>query len=102
MTRRAPPTALRLVSGPVPDRNAPKHRLPSLPRPIHTVATTRPIKGQGTEKNAPIPAIKRSESEDKQQVRGPWNHSSSISVVIDVSQLLAPPKPVLVKSWSSI
>ncbi|CAL1703974.1 unnamed protein product [Somion occarium] len=31
--RRPPPSALRLVSGPLPARNQPKHSLPSLPRP---------------------------------------------------------------------
>lgn len=32
-TRRPPPTALRLVSGPLPARNKPRHTLPSMPRP---------------------------------------------------------------------
>ncbi|KZT03529.1 uncharacterized protein LAESUDRAFT_335846 [Laetiporus sulphureus 93-53] len=33
MTRRPAPTPLRLMTGPVPRRGAPKHTLPSLPRP---------------------------------------------------------------------
>ncbi|PSR88849.1 hypothetical protein PHLCEN_2v4998 [Hermanssonia centrifuga] len=33
MPRRAPPTPLRLISGPLPLRSRPKHTLPSLPRP---------------------------------------------------------------------
>ncbi|KAK7693147.1 hypothetical protein QCA50_002713 [Cerrena zonata] len=32
-TRRPPPTALRLVSGPLPARNKPRHTLPCMPRP---------------------------------------------------------------------
>lgn len=32
-TRRPPPTALRLISGPLPSRNKPRHTLPSMPRP---------------------------------------------------------------------
>jgi len=31
--RRRPPTALRLVAGPLPPRSKPKHTLPSIPRP---------------------------------------------------------------------
>lgn len=42
--RRPPPTALRLVGGPLPARSRPKHTLPSLPRPafhpkLHVVTT---------------------------------------------------------------
>ncbi|KAJ7445798.1 hypothetical protein B0H11DRAFT_402990 [Mycena galericulata] len=33
MPRRAPPTSLRLVQGPVPPRSLPRHTLPSVPRP---------------------------------------------------------------------
>ena len=33
MPRRPPPTPLRLVSGPLPPRNRPRHTLPSLPHP---------------------------------------------------------------------
>lgn len=33
MTRRAPPTALRLIPGPTPPRNHCRHTLPSVPRP---------------------------------------------------------------------
>ncbi|KAH8102884.1 hypothetical protein BXZ70DRAFT_756981 [Cristinia sonorae] len=33
LPRRPPPTALRLVQGPLPSRARPKHTLPSLPRP---------------------------------------------------------------------
>lgn len=34
MPRRSPPTPLRLVTGPLPMRNVPKHTLPSRPQPI--------------------------------------------------------------------
>lgn len=34
MPRRSPPTPLRLVDGPIPPRNRPKHTLPSRPHPV--------------------------------------------------------------------
>lgn len=35
MTRRQPPTSLRLHQGPLPTRGYAKHTLPSVPRPVH-------------------------------------------------------------------
>lgn len=44
--RRRPPTALRLITGPLPPRSKPRHTLPSLPRPtFHTKAAQ--AKGSG-------------------------------------------------------
>ena len=40
MPRRPPPTALRLVKGPLPDRNHAKHILPAPPRPVVTSPST--------------------------------------------------------------
>ncbi|KAH9951496.1 hypothetical protein B0H21DRAFT_285987 [Amylocystis lapponica] len=36
--RRAPPTPLRLVTGPLPARGKPRHTLPSIPRPAFNPA----------------------------------------------------------------
>ncbi|EFI28420.1 hypothetical protein CC1G_13954 [Coprinopsis cinerea okayama7 len=99
MRRRPPPTALRLVPGPVPPRNAPKYTLPSLPWPIHTEASNRPEKRRVMD----LPPIQLSmpvAGSEKSKLRGPWDHSSSISVEIDVERLLAPLKPAVVRRCS--
>jgi len=44
-SRRPPPTALHLVSGPLPPRNKPKHTLPSLPRPAFYPKAHKPKDG---------------------------------------------------------
>ncbi|OCH95287.1 hypothetical protein OBBRIDRAFT_788481 [Obba rivulosa] len=49
MPRRAPPTPLRLVSGPLPGRGQPKHTLPSMPRPaFHPPARTAAPRARAT------------------------------------------------------
>lgn len=114
--RRAPPSALRLVQGPLPPRATPKHTLPSLPCPAFRPDAILP--------HGPIPQsrIRRADSMratfpdlppldleiantyrsssstptspiSGHRSRGPWNHSSSISVQVDIDSLIALPKP---------
>ncbi|KAG1796807.1 uncharacterized protein HD556DRAFT_286824 [Suillus plorans] len=112
--RRAPPSALRLVQGPLPPRAAPKHTLPSLPCPafqplphgpipqsrIHRSDSMRPtlsdlppldIEIANTYRSSSSTPISSSPTEHR--IRGPWNHSSGISVQVDIDSLIAFPKP---------
>lgn len=110
MPRRAPPTSLRLIQGPTPPRNAPKHTLPSMPRPTFhpSPATKQPTVTRS--RSATLPSLDiglGGESEGRllltaspavstQKIRGPWDHSGCIAVVFDVENMLAPLKPVAV------
>ncbi|KAK0448375.1 uncharacterized protein EV420DRAFT_856457 [Desarmillaria tabescens] len=106
MPRRAPPTALRLVPGPAPPRNAPKHTLPAVPRPTfyppHSVgrgpsppASGLPVALASNYSNSrPSNVARRSESVKVR--RGPWDHSGSVRVPVDVDHLLPLPKPVAI------
>jgi len=122
--RRSPPTALRLVTGPIPPRSRPKHSLPSVPPPIfHPILASssqpvpRPILerrtrithaafpsmenlhflGSGSGNSSPVSA---GSSRGGKVIRGPWDHSGSISMEFDVESVLAPPKPVAVSPGS--
>ncbi|KAH7927737.1 hypothetical protein BV22DRAFT_257471 [Leucogyrophana mollusca] len=124
MPRRSPPTALRLVQGPLPPRSQPKHTLPSIPIPAFHPAdsllrgptppprTRRP--GHTYMISAELPPLDLSSicrpssscsssptsspisASSGKRIRGPWDHSSSISLQFDVDSLLALPKPVAV------
>ncbi|KAF5324866.1 hypothetical protein D9611_004535 [Ephemerocybe angulata] len=100
MPRRAPPSALRLVPGPTPERGSPKHSLPSLPRPIHTAPSTERLKRSPSSSGmiAVTPPANTSRTAPTARLRGPWDHSESVGVVIDVSLLLAPLQPAVVTS----
>ncbi|KAI0048228.1 hypothetical protein FA95DRAFT_1491300 [Auriscalpium vulgare] len=94
MPRRPPPTALRLVEGPLPPRGRAKFTLPSVPRPIfHPPA----VVAHGPVPRARLQAKEGAADGGKQgahgkgQTRGPWDHSRSISVPLDVSALLQTP-----------
>jgi len=134
MPRRQPPTALRLVTGPTPPRNRPKHTLPSIPAPtFHAASSITPKHAaprQTAEKRArmtfaqlppldisftttssgntsPVSAgsvksvgsIKGLGAGGKVQ-RGPWDHSGTIALDINVESMLAPLKPVAVSPGS--
>jgi hypothetical protein len=122
MPRRAPPTALRLHSGPTPPRNTPKHTLPSLPQPIfhqrpsHTIIPTQRdigyitldavdldtffIKRRGrsdstlSDSSCGSPNGSDFGGEKKTIMRGPWDHSRSTRVYFDVETLVRPLEPV--------
>src|SRR5262245_51190710 len=123
MPRRAPPSALRLHSGPTPPRNTPKHTLPSLPQPIfhqkssHTISPIQRdvrymaqvqlstfdldlffVKGRGrsdsTLSDSSCGSPNESWREKKTAMRGPWDHSSSTTLYVDVETLVRPLEPV--------
>ncbi|KII88891.1 hypothetical protein PLICRDRAFT_40528 [Plicaturopsis crispa FD-325 SS-3] len=126
MTRRAAPTALRLIQGPTPPRGVPRHTMPSMPRPtfqppailvrgpaprsrsgsprhedthmLHSQLPPLAIpQGSSSYTSAAPPSSSSSpETSDGMRMRGPWDHSRSISVPFDVGTVLAPPKPVAV------
>lgn len=119
MPRRAPPTALRLHSGPTPPRTHPKHSLPSIPQPTFYPFTSLPppratTSPRPTPRNlatlvpldiplVPSPPSSRSSSPrsgnvSERFVRGPWDHSGTISSALpfDVESMLKPLKPVAV------
>ncbi|KAG1759405.1 hypothetical protein EDD22DRAFT_142686 [Suillus occidentalis] len=116
--RRAPPSALRLVQGPLPPRATPKHTLPSFPCPAfqpEAILPHGPMPQSRIRRADPIrltfpdlppldvtiAATYRSSSHTPTsssptsgyRIRGPWNHSSSISVQVDIDSLIALPKP---------
>ncbi|KAK0210426.1 hypothetical protein DFS33DRAFT_1293105 [Desarmillaria ectypa] len=101
MPRRPPPTALRLVPGPAPPRNAPKHTLPAVPRP-----TFYPPHSVGRGPSPPASGLhclpmasncsNSSRPESVKVQRGPWDHSGSVRIPIDVDHLLPLPKPVAI------
>ncbi|ESK87539.1 hypothetical protein Moror_2029 [Moniliophthora roreri MCA 2997] len=95
MPRRAPPSALRLVPGPTPPRNAPKHTMPSVPRPTFYPQSIL------AKDCADVPYLPSTLTQSAAQVaqakiRGPWDHSGSIKIPLDEGNLLAPLKPVAV------
>ncbi|KAJ7702401.1 hypothetical protein B0H17DRAFT_1044220 [Mycena rosella] len=124
MRRRSAPTALRLVQGPVPPRSVSKHTLPSVPRPTFSQPATvvrgptprqhsRSPSGEDAllaTKFADLPAIvippssslpgsllsatTPTPSTSRGSMRGPWDHSGSISLPLDVESLLKPLQPV--------
>ncbi|KAJ7582511.1 hypothetical protein C8J56DRAFT_954956 [Mycena floridula] len=128
-TRRSPPTALRLITGPTPPRSTPKHTLPSVPRPtFHSPSTiprgpsspprrqltTLPQPGldspsdyptslftptgyDSTTSSTPSSTASFSPRSSPKALRGPWDHSGSILVPIDLEHCLTPLKPVLVR-----
>jgi len=104
MPRRPPPTPLQLFHGPLPPRGQPKFTLPSVPRPIfhppsviargpvsrervHPVGRRTSIaeSGEGPQES-PSPLTSSSVG----KMRGPWDHSRSMSSVI--GRVVAPPK----------
>ncbi|KAJ7470376.1 hypothetical protein FB451DRAFT_335911 [Mycena latifolia] len=123
MRRRSPPTSLRLVQGPVPPRSVPKHTLPSVPRPTFaqpaTVVRGPTPRQQVTQREDPLLAAKFADlpailipstsplpgsllsattpivsPRSRGSMRGPWDHSGSITTPIDMESLLTPLKPV--------
>jgi len=129
MPRRPPPTALRLATGPTPLRNKPKHTLPSIPLPTfyplrvkesdlqaatarqttercqtitHTELPTLDILslpyGSGSGNTSPA-----SVGDGRGKIiKGPWDHSGSISLDFDVESVLAPLKPVAVSPTAAV
>ncbi|KAE9407042.1 hypothetical protein BT96DRAFT_174173 [Gymnopus androsaceus JB14] len=107
MPRRGPPSPLRLAEGPTPPRSAPKHTMPSMPRPtfcppmivsrsarpkVSTLQLDAEIFG------SPMSASPRSSSgwsPTVLRVRGPWDHSSSIPVPFE-GEMLTPLKAAIV------
>ncbi|KAF9557688.1 hypothetical protein CPC08DRAFT_640004 [Agrocybe pediades] len=98
MPRRSPPSSLRLATGPTPlrrqveRRDAPKYTMPSLPGPAFqrptdagvVLARARPVAHT-------CDVVIGREKESEKRIRGPWDHSGSICLDIDVDRLLAPP-----------
>jgi len=129
MPRRPPPTALRLATGPSPPRNKPKHTLPSIPLPtfyplrvkesdlqarqtterrqtiMHRELPTLDILtlpyGSGSGNTSPVSAGSMGEGRGK-IIKGPWDHSGSISLDFDVESVLAPLKPVAVSPTAAV
>ncbi|KAG2076056.1 hypothetical protein BDR04DRAFT_815317 [Suillus decipiens] len=116
--RRAPPSALRLVQGPLPPRATPKHTLPSFPCPAfqpEAILPHGPMSQSRIRHADPmlptffdlppldlvIAGTYRSQLSTPtsslptsgHRIRGPWNHSSSIGVQVDIDSLIALPKP---------
>ncbi|KJA27299.1 hypothetical protein HYPSUDRAFT_131047 [Hypholoma sublateritium FD-334 SS-4] len=89
MTRRSPPSSLRLTPGPArrqvdEQEVVPKHRMPSMP----CAAFHWPVEATGKEGvrvAGPVAAKKTTAA------RGPWDHSGSIAVWVDVDALLQRP-----------
>ncbi|EGO21690.1 hypothetical protein SERLADRAFT_474423 [Serpula lacrymans var. lacrymans S7.9] len=122
MPRRSPPTALRLVQGPLPPRSQPRHTLPSVPRPVfQPVAylprgpspTPRPrIPGESAATYSQLPPLDinfssapssnssspvlGSSPASGSRVRGPWDHHRSIELRVDIDSILKMPMPVVV------
>ncbi|KAK7043758.1 hypothetical protein VNI00_008370 [Paramarasmius palmivorus] len=112
MPRRPPPSALRLVPGPTPPRNAPKHTMPSVPRPTFCPSSIvakgpaspprrRHKSGSSWSSTdcADVPYLPSTQSVSPAppvKIRGPWDHSGSIRLSFDEDSLLAPLKPVVV------
>ncbi|KAJ6618278.1 hypothetical protein B0H10DRAFT_2030115 [Mycena sp. CBHHK59/15] len=119
MPRRAPPTSLRLVQGPVPPRSVPRHTLPSVPRPTFsqpaTVARGPAPRQQAAQYEDPLLSAKftalpeiiippntslpssmlsATSPSSRGSLRGPWDHSGCIPTPLDVESLLRPLQPV--------
>ncbi|KAJ7632262.1 hypothetical protein FB45DRAFT_911987 [Roridomyces roridus] len=104
MPRRPPPTSLKLVQGPCPPRSTPRHRLPSVPRPTALVSSEPAVITRGLvppqqldlhisiPTSLPTAVLSSSPLSGRGSMRGPWDHSGSIS--LDVSTLLTPLEPV--------
>lgn len=88
-------------------RSAPKHTLPAMPRPTfyppHSVGKgpSPPARGlhclgmASNYSNSSRSSVTR-RSESVRIRRGPWDHSGSVRVPIDVDHLLPLPKPVAI------
>ncbi|KAJ3828124.1 hypothetical protein F5880DRAFT_1017798 [Lentinula raphanica] len=115
--RRGPPSPLRLAQGPTPPRSAPKHTMPSVPRPtfcppmiVSRGSSGRPrasaleveIVMEEMIKSASLSPLtaggpgRNSEGGSTLKMRGPWDHSASIILPISVGELLAPLKAAIV------
>lgn len=122
MPRRAPPTALRLVTGPTPSRYSQKHVLPSVPLPTFqaipssSLPPRQTIDRRARTTHAHLPPLNIpfamsggrsgntspvSATSMKAKIRGPWDHSGSIPLEFDVTSVLAPLKPVAVSPGSA-
>ncbi|KAF9532420.1 hypothetical protein CPB83DRAFT_759641 [Crepidotus variabilis] len=94
MPRRSPPSSLLLFQGPTPPRNAPRHHLPSMPVPavfrraLEDASVGRKI----SHDEIVIPKM------NSPTIRGPWDHSRSIKVAVNVDQILAPMARAMVVS----
>ncbi|KAJ8078476.1 hypothetical protein AAF712_001508 [Marasmius tenuissimus] len=110
MPRRAPPSALRLATGPTPPRNTPKHTLPSVPRPTFYPQAAVPRGPSPAPRHKSKDGLSLSFAECAEgyqpsiifavpapmKLRGPWDHSGSISLPFDAESLLPRMKPVAV------
>ncbi|TEB35992.1 hypothetical protein FA13DRAFT_1787446 [Coprinellus micaceus] len=94
MPRRSPPSALKLVPGPTPERGTPKHTLPTPPRPIHVAPITVRIPRPAAAFSVHVPAKETAIANPR--LRGPWDHSSSVRIALDVERMLAPLQPAVV------
>jgi len=84
--------------------STPKHTMPSIPRPIHTTpsnqAGKKKVQGPPLVYATPDLLGDAHRRKPSERLRGPWDHSECIGVVIDVEQLLAPLKPAVVRRCS--
>ncbi|KIK95859.1 hypothetical protein PAXRUDRAFT_139761 [Paxillus rubicundulus Ve08.2h10] len=118
MRRRGPPSALRLFQGPLPPRSQPKHTLPSIPLPAFHPAAALPHGPTPAPRSRPTHVISPDlppldlavicgpnssgdlsstpTSSPTKRLRGPWDDSSSVALVVDVDSILAMPKPVAI------
>ncbi|KIK63764.1 hypothetical protein GYMLUDRAFT_40829 [Collybiopsis luxurians FD-317 M1] len=115
MPRRGPPSPLRLAQGPTPARSVPKHTMPSVPRPVFTPpmivsrgANARP-RVSTLQVDVVMEEIKSCygpvgdqsqgsilETARELRIRGPWDHSGSISAQLERGRVLAPLKAAVV------
>ncbi|KAJ3788738.1 hypothetical protein GGU11DRAFT_790208 [Lentinula aff. detonsa] len=118
--RRGPPSPLHLAQGPTPPRSAPKHTMPSVPRPtfrppmiVSRRLTVRP-RASALQVEVVMEEIKSaslsplsacisarssgsiSESPTTLRVRGPWDHSASIILPFEEGKILVPLKAAIV------
>ncbi|KAJ3881482.1 hypothetical protein F5051DRAFT_106447 [Lentinula edodes] len=67
--RRAPPSPLRLVQGPTPPRSAPKHTMPSVPRPTFCPPMIVSRGATGRPRASALQRAPRHEVQDRSQSR---------------------------------
>lgn len=73
------------------DDSTPKHRLPSLPRPAFRIREEESVvvlSNQGQPRTRTDESLQVVIPEPSRRLRGPWDHSGSINISVDVDQLL--------------
>ncbi|KAI0273848.1 hypothetical protein BC834DRAFT_855841 [Gloeopeniophorella convolvens] len=107
MPRRPAPTPLRLIQGSLPPRGRSKFTMPSMPRPIFyppaVVARCaaprerqRPVEGSASRSGSPgLEQTPEGLESPGSSVRGPWDHSGTISIPLDAGTVVAPPKAAM-------